>query len=365
MSPAVLTLSDVQELVRDGGGRCRPRGGGTKDGLSAPASGIESLDVATALRGVAEYLPGEFTLTVGAGTPVAEVERLLAEQGQYLPFDPHLIDAGATIGGTVASGLSGSGRLRFGGLRDFILGVRFVDGEGHLVRAGGKVVKNAAGFDVPKLMVGSLGSLGVLTEVTLKVFPRPEGALTVRLHCGDIGSAVAAMLRLAASPCEPEAVDIEAPGTLWVRISGRCAALETRRVRLLQVLGGDAAAIDEAAGREHWERMRELRWLPEDHALIKVPVTPKGIASLEAALEGRSPRRFYTAGGQQALVAWPAANAGDSLAQLHEILLTLNLQGLRIRGAGQPRRIGRIHDLEALRRVRQSLDPRCRFCDPL
>ena len=108
----------------------------------------------TGLNGVLEYEPSEFTFTALAGTPVRDIAAILAERGQYLPFDPMLVGAGSTLGGTVASGLSGPGRFRFGGLRDFILGVRFVDGGGRLLRLGGKVVKNSAGFDVPKFFVG-------------------------------------------------------------------------------------------------------------------------------------------------------------------------------------------------------------------
>src|SRR5207249_11250784 len=133
------------------------------------------------LRGISEYDPSECTFAALAGTPVREIAAALAERGQYLPFDPVLSEAGATLGGTVAAGLSGPGRFRFGGLRDFILGVRFVDGAGRLLRMGGKVVKNAAGFDLPKFFVGSLGRFGVLAEMTFKVFPRPASALTLRL----------------------------------------------------------------------------------------------------------------------------------------------------------------------------------------
>src|SRR5207253_308179 len=137
------------------------------------------------LRGITEYDPSEFTFTAGAGTPVREIVAALAERGQYLPFDPMLADAGATLGGTVAAGLSGPGRFRFGGLRDFILGVQFVDGEGRVLRMGGKVVKNAAGFDLPKFFVGSVGRFGILTELTFKVFPRPVATRTLRLDAKD------------------------------------------------------------------------------------------------------------------------------------------------------------------------------------
>src|SRR5436190_11409249 len=114
------------------------------------------------LSGMMEYDPAEFTFTALAGTPLAVVQKELAGNGQYLPFDPPLAAQGATLGGTVAAGLSGPGRLRYGGVRDFIVGVQWVDGSGTVIRGGGKVVKNAAGFDFPKLFTGSLGRLGIL-----------------------------------------------------------------------------------------------------------------------------------------------------------------------------------------------------------
>src|SRR4051794_9908021 len=180
------TLSELIDAVRS-----TPRllaiGAGTKPRLSA----VDAVKLSTArLRGISEYDPSEFTFTALAGTPVREIAAALAERGQYLPFDPPLVEAGATLGGTVAAGLSGPGRFRYGGLRDFILGVRFVDGMGRLLRLGGKVVKNAAGFDVPKFLVGSLGRFGVLAEVTFKVFPCPPTALTIRIPVERISSAL-------------------------------------------------------------------------------------------------------------------------------------------------------------------------------
>ena len=144
----VTSVEDVQEAI--GAGACvLARGGGTKPALSSVADAAV-LDL-SALRGITEYQPSEFTFSARAGTPLAEIASALAEHGQALPFDPPLVDAGATVGGAIAAGLSGSGRYRYGGIRDFLLGVRFVDGQGRLVRGGGKVVKNAAGFDLPKL----------------------------------------------------------------------------------------------------------------------------------------------------------------------------------------------------------------------
>src|SRR6188474_3320713 len=179
MSLAPQTPAELADAIR-----ATPRvlavGARTKQRLSAIDDGVTLLST-RALSGIVEYEPSEFTFTALAGTPVREIAAALAERGQYLPFDPLLVEAGATLGGTVAAGLSGPGRFRFGGLRDFILGVRFVDGLGRLLRMGGKVVKNAAGFDLPKFFVGSLGRFGVLTELTFKVFPRPAASRTLRL----------------------------------------------------------------------------------------------------------------------------------------------------------------------------------------
>jgi glycolate oxidase FAD binding subunit len=185
-----LDPASIPELVE--AVRSHPKviavGAGTKPRLSA-------VDAATAristrqLRGITQYEPAEFTFTALAGTPLTAIAEALAARGQYLPFDPMLVEAGATLGGTVAAGLSGPGRFRFGGIRDFILGVRFVDGSGRLLRMGGKVVKNAAGFDLPKFLVGSLGRFGVLAEMTFKVFPRPAASLTLTLDTPDPESA--------------------------------------------------------------------------------------------------------------------------------------------------------------------------------
>ena len=131
-------VEEAQEALR-AHERVLPRGGGTKPALSSPPEGTATLDVA-GLTGIEDYDPEELTFTARAGTSLAEIEAALAENGQYLPFDPPLVAAGATLGGTVAAGASGPMRYRSGGVRDFILGVRFLDGEGRLVRAGGRVV---------------------------------------------------------------------------------------------------------------------------------------------------------------------------------------------------------------------------------
>src|SRR5688500_4088510 len=202
---APTSVAEVVDAVR-----VAPRviaiGAGTKPRLAAVSGEFARIST-TKLRGVIEYEPSELTFTALAGTPLKDIVAELAQSGQYLPFDPLLADVGATLGGTVAAGLSGPGRFRFGGLRDFILGVRFVDGEGRLLRLGGRVVKNAAGFDVPKFFVGSAGRFGIMTEITFKVFPRPVATRTLRIEAKDISTKAKIFTEAASTRWELDALD--------------------------------------------------------------------------------------------------------------------------------------------------------------
>jgi glycolate oxidase FAD binding subunit len=363
------SIAEVQAIVRSlpPGARILPRGGGTKTDLSSPLDGETLIDVA-GLSGMVEYEPGEFTFTALAGTPIAEIAATLAENGQFLPFDPPLVEAGATLGGTVAAGLSGPGRYRYGGVRDFILGVRYVDGTGEAVRMGGKVVKNAAGFDVPKLMVGSLGAFGVLVELTFKVFPEPEAYATLRVPHPSLEAALAALYRLTSSQMDLFALDLE-PGpdgaTLWVRLGGLAGALPERLARL-RGLAGEGEVIAEDADATHWRAEREFLWRPGDAALVKVPVTPGRIPKLDAGLEGfvnlrgLAPRR-YSAGAQVARIAWPG-----SLDELDATLKRLELSGLVVLGqpgATRSARLGVRAGESFERRVKAALDPETRFVE--
>jgi len=201
------TIPEVQEAVlyaAPGVGdttRVRPVAGRSKPALHHAGDGVV-VDLA-GLTGITEYQPDECTFTALAGTPVAEIDRRLAEHGQALPFEPPLAGRGATIGGTVASGLNGPGRYHHGGVRDFLIGAKFVDGEGRLIRGGGKVVKNAAGFYLHHLLLGSLGRLGIFVELTFKVFPVPRAQRTLRVTCAGLGDALAALIACGARPPIP------------------------------------------------------------------------------------------------------------------------------------------------------------------
>jgi len=211
------------------------------------------------LRGVVEYEPSEFTITAMAGTLLSELAATLAAHGQYLPFDAMLMEAGATLGGTVASGISGPGRLRFGGLKDFILGVRYLDGAGRSLRMGGKVVKNAAGFDLPKFFVGSLGRFGVLTELTFKVFPAPLDSLTLRLVASDIESSARILIEAGNARWEPHALEILPGGhNVCMRLAGPASAIHEMAKEILARWPGEL--LKGAVAQEIWSSLHEFRW---------------------------------------------------------------------------------------------------------
>lgn len=346
------TVAELQEAVR-ASPRVRVRGGGSKPALSQGAT----LELSR-LAGVLEYEPQEYTFTALAGTSVSAVAHLLSGHGQYLPFDPPLAGAGATLGGTVAAGLSGPGRQRYGGVRDFLLGVTVVSGAGERLAMGGKVVKNAAGFDVPKLMVGSLGRFGVLAELTFKVFPRPEAFATLRLTLPGSSEALALMSTLAASPLEPFSLELCPPGTLLVRVGGRADALEKRLERLQAFAGQAGEALAGEAEASLWDEASAFAWLPEGHALVKVALSPAQVTGLERALAGWALPRRYGVGGNVCYLGWPET---EDAAELDALLTGLGLSGLALSGRWPRPRLGRIVGGAFLRRVASAFDPEGKF----
>ncbi|MCB0182881.1 MAG: FAD-binding protein [Caldilineaceae bacterium] len=339
------------------------RGGGSKSALQSHAvPNAAELDL-RGLSGILEYEPGEFTFTALAGTPLATVAATLAEHGQYLPFDPPFIEQGATLGGTVAAGLSGSGRYRFGGVRDFLIGVRFVDGLGRLVRGGGKVVKNAAGFDLPKLMVGSLGQFGVLTEVSFKVFPSPEAYTTLQASFTALVEALAALQTVVDSHFDIHALDLQVAQQngqapmyhLWIRLGGLRAVLPQRVNQLRQlIVGGEPLPEQEEAA--FWSTVNEVSWAAAEATLVKVALTPGKIKAIETTLTAHGAQRHYAVGGNLAWIAWP----GD-LAALDQQLQTLGLTGLPLRGNSPHVYLGQRNGQHFARRIKAALDPQNRL----
>ena len=247
MTPAVAA---IVERVRDAHASGRPlciRGGGTKAFYGEKASG-EVLDV-RGLVGTADHEPSELVVTAAAGMPLLELEALLAERGQCFAFEPPRYAPGTTVGGMVAAGLSGPSRAAAGSLRDHLLGVSLVSGSGELMHFGGRVIKNVAGYDVSRLIAGSLGILGVIVEVSLKVLARAPAEATLRFDCKP----QEALALLHGWGGRPLPLDASAwwNGNLVVRLRGSQAAVgEAQRV-----LGGDV--IEASAAAPFWDALRD------------------------------------------------------------------------------------------------------------
>ena len=245
--PELARLIDQVERARSHQAPVDIRGGGTKAFYGGPPKG-EPLDV-TRLSGISSYEPTELVVTVRAGTPLAELEAALEEQGQCLPFEPPRFSPGGTVGGMVAAGLSGPARANVGTVRDHVLGVTMLNGRGEVLTFGGQVAKNVAGYDVSRLMVGSLGILGVICEVSLKVLPISRATTTL---CFDWDEARALeQLNLWAS--QPLAVNASAwhGGRLHVRLAGAVAAVSAA----CDKLGGTAVTPD--AAKSWWRSLRD------------------------------------------------------------------------------------------------------------
>ncbi len=224
----------------------RLKGGGSKDFYGGPLSG-EVLDT-RGHQGIVNYEPTELVISARCGTPLAELESALAARRQFLACEPPNFDR-ATVGGAVAAGLSGPRRAAAGSLRDFVLGVKIMDGEGRALKFGGEVMKNVAGFDVSRLMAGSLGTLGLILEVSLKVLPLPVADATLRFELPQ-DKALDAMNQWAGRPL-PLAASCWQDGILTLRLSGARAAVNAACAKL----GGERVAEAEAAA--FWTDLRE------------------------------------------------------------------------------------------------------------
>ena len=262
------------------------RGGGTKSFLGGVPRG-EPFDTRE-YAGIVEYEPTELVITARAGTPLADIEATMAAAGQMLAFEPPRFGPGATLGGTIATGLSGPRRPYAGAARDFVLGVRVVDGRGDDLTFGGRVMKNVAGFDVARLMTGAMGTLGVISEVSLKCLPLPKAEAT-RTFQLSADEAIHRVNEWGGRPL-PLSATAYVKGVLYVRFSGAAPAVESACAKL-----GGAAVADGAA---FWSSVRE-----QTH--------PHFAAAREAGaslwrLSVRSTAPYADLGGEQ-LIEWGGA----------------------------------------------------------
>ena len=263
--PALQTLVERVRAARADRTLLAITGGGTKAFLGGEAQG-EVLDVRP-LAGISAYEPSELVVTVRAGTPLAELEAALAEHGQCLPFEPPRFAPGGTVGGMVAAGLAGPARAAVGGVRDYVLGATMLDGRAELLSFGGQVMKNVAGYDVSRLLAGSMGILGVICEVSLKVLPQPVARATLRFAC-DEGEA---LRRLNAWGGQPLPLNASAwrDGVLHLRLAGARAAVEAAA----RQLGGEAADTDQADA--FWTDLRDHTdaWFTQARSRVEAGAT--------------------------------------------------------------------------------------------
>ena len=287
-------------------------GTGSRRGYGRPVQARHAVDL-SALSGIVDYEPEELVLTAAAATPMAEIEAALAEKNQMLAFEPVDLaallggEAGAgTIGGALACGISGPRRVKAGAARDHLLGFHAVSGRGEIFKAGSKVVKNVTGYDLPKIFCGSLGTLGAMTEVTVKVLPAPPKARTVLLFGLDVASGVRAMTDALNSPFEvsgaamlPAAIAARSgidmvrgagASVVALRIEGTPASVAARCEGLRRLLAGRARdeELHSMRSRRLWEELRDVAaLLPADAAALwRVSVPPAAAPALCRDLPG-------------------------------------------------------------------------------
>lgn len=234
-------------------------GGDTKAFYGQPVAG-EPVST-SGWTGIVSHEPSELVVTVRAGTPLAELEAALAEQGQCLPFEPPRFGAASTIGGAVAAGLAGPARASAGGVRDYVLGVQFIDGRGEWLTFGGQVMKNVAGYDVSRVLAGSMGTLGILTDISLKVLPVAPAEATLVFSLGQ-HDALEQLHRWGGQPLPLNAscwvkdqTQPDAPELLFLRLRGAVAAVEAACERLAREAGG--TRMDNAETGPDWAACRD------------------------------------------------------------------------------------------------------------
>jgi glycolate oxidase FAD binding subunit len=307
-------------------------GGGSKKALGRPPQAPHTLELG-AFSGVTLYDPAELVLTAGAATPLAEIDATLATANQMLAFEPGdwsalLGAAGArpTLGGVLACNISGPRRIRQGAARDHFLGLRGVSGRGEAFKAGGRVVKNVTGYDLCKLMAGSYGTLAALTEVTVKVLPRPEAIRTVMIEGLETGPAVAAMTQALCSSHElggaahlPASLSNSGKSMTLARVEGPVPSVEARAAALRQELAdfGAAEILGDEPSLALWQSLRDVGALaaPRDAVVWRVSLAPSAAPALIAAL-GRALdlRYFLDWGGGLAWLAVAGAEDGGAAA---------------------------------------------------
>lgn len=315
-------LADTVRASAAKGTGLQIRGGGSRAGLGHGVTG-ELLDT-TGVTGVSLYEPGALTIVAAAGTPLETIEKTLAKEGQRLPFEPmdhralYGTNGKSTIGGVVAANISGPRRIQAGACRDSLIGVRFVDGEGTIVKNGGRVMKNVTGYDLVKLMAGSHGTLGVLTEVAFKVLPLPEASATIIVDDLDNDAAGAAMSSALTAPYDVNGAShlpasAQQGARTCIRVEGFEGSVKYRSEKLKELLSsfGDVTIeTDPARSAGLWQQIRDAAVVAAGKGDIwRLSVKPSDGPKLANLLGGDAQVQFDWGGG----LVWARVPEGHDL----------------------------------------------------
>ncbi|GAC1315410.1 MAG: FAD-binding oxidoreductase [Chloroflexota bacterium] len=323
---------ELASILRDAdaaGEIVAPVGGGTQLDLGMPPRRVDIAVETTALNRVVEYEPADLTVTVEAGMRFADLQTVLNEQGQFLALDPP-VDEAATIGGVIATNVSGPLRFSSGTARDLVIGTRVANTDGTVTRAGGRVVKNVAGYDLNKLYIGSLGTLGVTVELSFKLAPLPPSTATVVGTFESIDAVRAAVAAVVRSPLSPLAIEVLGPGAtladdrtcLVFRVGGYAPAVE-RQVRdlgaLIDAHAGQRADIADSA----WEDLARMRRDAQARPLVVKATAPLSLSTtlveqLARELGPLNPTVWAHAGNGVAYAACDAPESADALKTLRK-----------------------------------------------
>ena len=316
------TETELSEMMTGAHGPLEIIGTGTKRALGHPVQAASTLDM-SAFSGVIAYEPEELILDVATGTPLAGIEAMLAERGQQLAFEPPDFSAllgatsSGTVGGLVACNLSGPRRIKAGAVRDHILGIHGVTGAGNIFKAGARVVKNVTGYDMPKLLAGSCGTLAALTSVILKVLPAPETEETVVLTGLDDEHAVEVMSLAMQSPCEVSAAAAIPGEAVYLRLEGIAPSVAYRRDLLGKLLARPIEVMAAKSSAAKWRTIRDgaiFAGSPR-HPLWRLSVTPSEAPGIVRSLKEKLDIRylFDWAGGLVWIEVPPSHDASQAL----------------------------------------------------
>jgi len=345
MSDFLDNLCRQVELAARNNTQLRPVGGGTKNFYGGPLQG-EEVDMRQ-WAGIVEYEPTELVITVKPGTPLAEVEAALAAQKQELAFEPPRLGTNSTIGGTIASGLAGPARLSRGGVKDYVLGCTLLDGKGQLLQFGGVVMKNVAGYDVARVIPGSMGTLGIATELSIKVMPVAPAQATLQFEM-DTNRAIVQSNEWLSKPLPVSATFFDS-GKLTVRLRGASAAVQAA----LKNMGGEELPASQA--QVFWTSVRDQQheFFARAGELWRLAVPP---TTVDLPLHGQSVHEWGSG------LRWFRADAGTGEEQIRALAKRVGGHATLYRTANPEARTNAFQQPDAVmlklqRRLKEQFDP--------